>query len=85
MEVNIMAEVQFPEELAQVIRDGQKHGVSEENMVKGVVSLGNLLEKFTKPDTTEEALMKSMWDNATNDEKFTIARLLVRIGKENIH
>ncbi|KUO48872.1 MAG: hypothetical protein APF76_09475 [Desulfitibacter sp. BRH_c19] len=80
-----MAELEFPKELAEKIREGQKHGVSEENMVKGVVSLGNLLEKFTKPDTSEEALMKSMWDNATNEEKYTIANLLVRIGKQNIH
>jgi len=85
MEVNIMAELQFPEELAQKIRDGQKHGVSEENMVKGIVSLGNLLEKFTEPDTAEEALMKSMWENANEEEKYTIARLIVRIGKKNIH
>lgn len=80
-----MAELRFPEELAQKIRESQEHGVSEENLVKGIVSLGNLMEKFTEPDTTEEALVKSMWENANEEEKYTIARLIVRIGKKNIH
>ncbi len=80
-----MADFEFPQELAEKIREGQRHGVSEENMVKGIVSIGNLLKKFVQPDSPEEALMIQMWDNATPEEKETIARIIVRIGKKQVH
>jgi hypothetical protein len=75
----------FPHELAETIRDGQKHGVSDELMVKGMISLGNLMQKFVEPDTPEEALMKEMWDEATPEEKETIAGIVLRLGKKRIH
>lgn len=81
--MNIME--MFPKELAQTIADGKKHGVSDEQMVKGMVSVGNLLGKFVKPDTPEEALMKEMWDIADNDEKMTLASLVVKLGKKHLH
>ena len=49
---------QFPQQLSRVIEDGQKHGLSEEMMVQGMVSVGNLMGQFVNPDSPEEALMK---------------------------
>ena len=80
-----MADFQFPQELAEKIREGQRHGVSEENMVKGIVSIGNLLKRFVQPDSPEEALMIQIWDNATAEEKEMLAKLVVRIGKKHVH
>ena len=60
---------QFPQELARVIQDGEKHGVTEEMMVKGMVSVGNLMGQFVKPDSPEEALMKEMWESADDPGK----------------
>ena len=51
---------EFPKELSQVILDGQKHGVGDELMIKGMVSVGNLMGRFVTPDSPEEALMKEM-------------------------
>lgn len=76
--------VDFPQELAEAIEDGQKHGVTDELMVKGMISLGNLMGKFVKPDTPEEALMSEMWELATDDEKNTLANLVLRIGKKRL-
>lgn len=75
----------FPKELADTIRDGLKHGVTDELMVNGMISLGNLLERFIKPDTPEEALIKEIWDTATADEKKVIAGIVLRIGKRRVH
>lgn len=75
----------FPKELAQTIADGKKHGVSDEQMVKGMVSVGNLLGRFVKPDSAEEALMKEMWELADNDEKMTLASLVLKLGKKHLH
>ena len=74
----------FPKELASVITDGQKHGISDELMAKGMVSVGNLMGQFVKPDSPEEALMKDMWEIASENEKMTMAHLVLRMGKEKL-
>lgn len=74
----------FPRELANVIIDGEKHGVSDELMAKGMVSVGNLMGQFVKPDSPEEALMKEMWEIASDNEKMTMANLVLKIGKEKL-
>lgn len=74
----------FPKELANVIMDGEKHGVSDELMAKGMVSVGNLMGQFVKPDSPEEALMKEMWEIASDNEKMTMANLVLRIGKDKL-
>ena len=37
---------QFPQELSQVITDGEKHGISDDLMLKGMISVGNLMGKL---------------------------------------
>ncbi|KJS19738.1 MAG: hypothetical protein VR72_17460 [Clostridiaceae bacterium BRH_c20a] len=76
--------VNFPHELATVIEDGNKHGVNDELMVKGMISVGNLMAKFVKPDTPEEALMSEMWEIASADEKNIMANLVLKIGKRRL-
>ncbi|MGE5553837.1 MAG: DUF3243 family protein [Betaproteobacteria bacterium] len=75
----------FPQEVSEVIRDGLKHGVSDEQMVKGMISIGNLMGKFVRPDTPEEALMKEIWDVADESEKETLAKLVLKVGKRRVH
>ncbi|MGF7185906.1 hypothetical protein GGQ84_001999 [Desulfitispora alkaliphila] len=74
----------FPQALAERIIDGKNHGVSDENMVKGMVSLGNLMTHFVKPDSPEEALMQQMWEQANEEEKYTLANMVLRLGKQQI-
>ena len=76
---------QFPQELSQVITDGEKHGISDDLMLKGMISVGNLMGKFVKPDSPEEALMKEMWEIADDNEKTTIAALVLRLGKNHLN
>lgn len=75
----------FPRELADTITDGQRHGISDEQMVKGMISVGNLLGKFVKADSPEEALMKEIWDTASSSEKEVLASLVLKIGKKHVH
>jgi hypothetical protein len=74
----------FPKELADRIQEGLKHGVSEKQMIEGIVSMGNLLGRFVHPDSPEEALMKEMWDVSTSQEKHTLAELIFRVGKKRV-
>lgn len=75
----------FPEELSQNIREGLKHGVPDDLMVKGLVSVGNLMSRFVKPDSLEEALMSEIWDTATDKEKLMLAEIVLRMGKKRVH
>ncbi|MDH7479351.1 MAG: DUF3243 family protein [Syntrophomonadaceae bacterium] len=75
----------FPRELAENIRDGLKHGVSDEQMIKGMVSMGNLMSRLVRPDSPEEALMAEMWKAATDEEKRMMAEIILRLGKKHLH
>jgi len=81
----VESQIQFPQELAENIRDGLKHGVSDEQMVKGMVSLGNLMSRFVKPDTPEEALLSEIWKVSTDEEKRMMAEIVFRLGKKYVH
>lgn len=75
----------FPRELAENIRDGLKHGVSDQQMVKGMVSMGNLMSRFVQPDSPEEALMAEMWKLSTDEEKRMMAEIILRLAKKHLH
>jgi hypothetical protein len=75
---------QFPQALARVIEDGEKHGVTEEMMVKGMVSVGNLMGQFVKPDSPKEALMKEMWESANDQEKNAVAQMVLKVGRKKL-
>lgn len=75
----------FPSELSEVILDGTKHGISDEQMIKGMISIGNLMGKFVKPDTPEESLLKEIWDVADESDKETMAKLVLKVGKRKVH
>lgn len=75
---------QFPAQLSRVIEDGQKHGISDEMMVKGMVSVGNLMGQFVKPDSPEEALMKEMWECASDQEKNAVAQMVLKVGRKRL-
>lgn len=75
---------EFPQALARVIEDGEKHGVTDEMMLKGMVSVGNLMGQFVKPDSPEEALMQEMWDSADDDEKKAVARMALKVGRKKL-
>ncbi len=73
--------VSIPKELSEVIQDGLAHGVSEEQIVKGMISIGNFAGEVTAPDNPEEGFVKAMWNEAKPDEKEMLARIVLRIGK----
>lgn len=75
----------FKATLARRIEEGQRHGVSEKVMKEGMVNLADLLLNFAKPDTPEEALVKELWEVATEQEKRVLTDLVFRLGKRSIH
>lgn len=72
----------FPEEMSRVIEDGKKHGVTDEMLSKGMVSVGNMMSQFIKPDSPEEALIKEMWQVASDEEKSMMANLVMKASEK---
>ncbi|MGQ9513204.1 DUF3243 family protein [Thermodesulfitimonas sp.] len=70
----------FPKELAAKIKEGKAAGLSDEQIVDGIINLDDVLARFVKPDSPEEALLKEMWRAATPAEKRTMANLVLRLG-----
>ncbi|MEW6182576.1 MAG: DUF3243 family protein [Bacillota bacterium] len=82
--MDIMAD-NFPKELASKIREGKAAGLTNEQLIDGILHLGDVMAKFVKPDSPEEALMREMWRVATPDEKRILAGLIVRLSDKVLH
>lgn len=72
----------FPKEIAAKIQEGRRAGLSDEQIAEGIVHLGNVVAKFVKPDSPEEALMEKMWDVSTDEEKRTMANIVLRMADQ---
>ncbi|MBR0448098.1 MAG: DUF3243 family protein, partial [Peptococcaceae bacterium] len=48
------------------------------------VSVGNLMGQFVKPDSPEEALMKEMWECASDQEKTAVAQMVLKVGRKKM-
>lgn len=75
----------LPGKLADTVKEGLLHGLSDEQMISGIVGLGNLADTFVKPDDASEALVQAIWRNAKKDEKEVLARIIVRMAKSEKH
>ncbi|MEW6727111.1 DUF3243 family protein [Desulforudis sp. 1088] len=72
----------FPRELAHKIQEGRQAGLTDDQLREGIVHLTDMLSKFIKPDSPEEALIKAMWGVSTDEEKRTIANIMLRLGDQ---
>lgn len=72
----------FPKEIAEKIQEGRRAGLSDEQIAEGIVHLGNVVAKFVKPDSPEEALMEKMWHVSTDEEKRTMANIVLRMADQ---
>lgn len=75
----------FPEELAARIRQGREAGLTDEQIAKGIVELGDVMVKFVTPDSPEEALMRRMWEISTDEEKRMFGNVIVRMSSDQPH
>lgn len=72
----------FPKDIAEKIQEGKRAGLTDQQIAEGIVHLGDVMSKFVKPDSPEEALMKKMWQVSNDQEKRTMANLIVRMANE---
>jgi Protein of unknown function (DUF3243). len=65
--------------LAERVEQAKKAGMSEETISKLAFQIGEFLEEKVDPKNGEERLLKELWEVGSEDERKTIARLMVKL------
>ena len=68
----------WKEFLADRVDQAKKAGMSEETISKLAFQIGEFLEEKVDPKNGEQRLLKELWDVGNEEEKKTIARLMVK-------
>lgn len=64
--------------LAERVDQAKKAGMSEETISKLAFQIGEFLEEKVDPKNGEERLLKELWDVGSEEERRTIATLMVK-------
>lgn len=65
--------------LAERVNQAQAVGLSDETISKLAFQIGEFLQDKVDPQNGEELLLKQMWEVGTEDERKTVARLMVKL------
>jgi hypothetical protein len=65
--------------LAERVDKAQRAGMSDEMISKLAFQLGEFLDNNVDPENREERLLKELWDAGNEEERKTIARLMVKL------
>ena len=64
--------------LAERVNQAQASGMSEDTISKLAYQIGEFLDDKVDPKNDEERLLKELWDVGNEEERKTIARLMVK-------
>lgn len=64
--------------LAERVDQAKKAGMTEEIISKLAFQIGEFLDEKVDPKNDEERLLKELWDVGNEEERKTIARLMVK-------
>ncbi|GIP36880.1 hypothetical protein J31TS4_01600 [Paenibacillus sp. J31TS4] len=68
----------WKEFLAERVGKAEQSGMSEETISKLAYEIGGFLADKIDPKNNEERVLKELWDVGNEDERKTIARLMIR-------
>ncbi len=71
----------FRSSLHEGIQMARQFGMSEEEIQNVAVSVGEFLNEKVCPASSEEKLLKEMWDTASPDERKALATVLFKMVK----
>jgi hypothetical protein len=71
----------FRKSLHEGISAAKKFGMSDEEIQKAAMRVGDFLNEKVCPATPEEQLLKEMWDVGSSDERKAIASVLFKMVK----
>jgi len=68
--------------LGDRVSQAKKMGMSENTIVELAVELGSFLDEKVDPKNVEERLLKQLWDAGDEEERKTIASLMVKLVEQ---
>ncbi|SDT47309.1 Protein of unknown function [Paenibacillaceae bacterium GAS479] len=69
----------WKEFLAERLEQGKKLGLSEEAIGNLAYEIGSFLDEKVDPKNEEQRVLKEIWDVGDENERKTIARLMVKL------
>ncbi|UJF35399.1 DUF3243 domain-containing protein [Paenibacillus hexagrammi] len=69
----------WKEFLAERVGQAERAGMSEETISKLAFQIGDFLADKVDPENTQERVLKELWDAGNEEEKRTLARLMVKL------
>jgi hypothetical protein len=69
----------FRQQLRQGIETARKFGMDEDAIKHAAVKVGDFLNEKICPGTSEEAVLKDMWDVSNSEERKVIASVLYKM------
>lgn len=67
--------------LAERVGQAKKMGLSEDTISNLAFEIGSFLDEKVDPKNEQERVLKEIWDVGDEDERKTIARLMVKLVK----
>jgi hypothetical protein len=71
----------WKEFLGERVSQAEKVGMSEETVSKLAFQIGGFLQDKIDPENKEERVLKELWDVGNEEERKTLARLMVKLVK----
>jgi hypothetical protein len=69
----------WKEFLAERVSQAERAGMSEEKLNNIAVQVGDFLATKVDPKNEQERVLKELWDVGSEEERRTIARLMVKL------
>ncbi|MNI75598.1 hypothetical protein D3C76_165920 [compost metagenome] len=69
--------------LGERVQHAENVGMSEEAIANLAYEIGGFLDEKVDPQNDSNRVLKEIWDVGTEDERKTIARLMVKLAKKN--
>ncbi|WP_377890767.1 DUF3243 domain-containing protein [Alkalihalobacillus sp. R86527] len=73
---------QFKDYLGDQVHKGEKLGLGEEGLTKGAKRVGDYLAKHEDPRNREQKVLNELWNVANEEERKSIAHVLVKLTDE---
>ncbi|MCR8845517.1 DUF3243 domain-containing protein [Paenibacillus sp. SC116] len=68
--------------LGERVQQAKKVGLSEETIAKLAYEIGSFLDEKVSPQNEQEHAIKELWDVGDEQDKKTIARLMVKLAEQ---
>lgn len=68
--------------LADRVQNAQSAGMTEDTIAKLAFEIGEFLEEKVDPKNEQQRVLKDLWDVGNEEERKTLARLMVKLVNE---